>query len=57
MDAGNLATLFAPNILHCATPGELAPERAAERSDVINVVRTMMDRRRELFQVNNKKKI
>jgi hypothetical protein len=54
MDSNNLATVFAPNILHCIKPGsnkELSTERAEERIDVINVIRSMIDHNKELFQV------
>ncbi|XP_021919364.1 uncharacterized protein LOC110829683 isoform X2 [Zootermopsis nevadensis] len=54
MDSNNLATVFAPNILHCIKPGnnkELSTERAEERIDVINVVRIMIDHNKELFQI------
>ncbi|XP_012282265.1 uncharacterized protein LOC105700706 isoform X2 [Orussus abietinus] len=41
MDTTNLATVFAPNILHCVKHGqaraEVSAERAEERIDVINV--------------------
>ncbi|KAK3927087.1 Rho GTPase-activating protein 6 [Frankliniella fusca] len=59
MDSSNLATLFAPNILHCVPPGtgaaqgdELSAERAEERADTINVVRSMIDNSDFLFQVS-----
>ena len=53
MDSSNLATLFAPNILHSVRPGQDVTElaNAEERIDIINVVRTMIDHNRELFQV------
>lgn len=52
MDSNNLATVIAPNILHCNTPGNVASdEEAEERLDVINVVRTMIDHYEELFSV------
>ena len=56
MDSNNLATVFAPNILHCIKPGsnkELSTERAEERIDVINVIRSMIDHNKELFKVTN----
>lgn len=59
MDSTNLATLFAPNILHQVKPGvdALSPSematQAEERMDVINVVRSMIDRNKELFDVRN----
>ncbi|XP_052123709.1 uncharacterized protein LOC113207232 isoform X2 [Frankliniella occidentalis] len=58
MDSSNLATLFAPNILHCIPPSgqaggdELSAERAEERADTINVVRSMIDNSDFLFQVS-----
>lgn len=59
MDSSNLATLFAPNILHCISsagpsPGqdELSAERVEERADTINVVRAMIDNSEFLFQVS-----
>lgn len=57
MDSSNLATLFAPNILHTVKPGtetmstsDMATH-AEERIDVINVIRSMIDHNKELFQV------
>jgi len=56
MDSSNLATLFAPNILHIGskTTGkdEMSPERVEERSDAINVIRTLIDNHTSLFQVS-----
>lgn len=53
MDSTNLATVFAPNILHCLKPGATAPsaDRPEERSDAINVVRSMIDHQEQLFTV------
>ncbi|XP_050583169.1 uncharacterized protein LOC126918807 [Bombus affinis] len=54
MDTTNLATVFAPNILHCVKPGqrsEVSAERAEERIDVINVVRTLLEHAATLFKV------
>lgn len=56
MDSSNLATLFAPNILHNCSKGaanknELSAERAEERSDAINVIRSLIDNHQSLFQV------
>ncbi|XP_076060802.1 uncharacterized protein LOC143036847 isoform X2 [Oratosquilla oratoria] len=57
MDSSNLATLFAPNILHDVRPGteqstsELV-QHAEERIDVINVVRSMIDHNKELFELS-----
>lgn len=53
MDSTNLATVFAPNILHCIKPGakDNVGEKAEDRIDVINVIRTLIDYNRELFYV------
>ncbi|CAL4130521.1 unnamed protein product, partial [Meganyctiphanes norvegica] len=55
MDSSNLATLFAPNILHSVKPGSLTTEEmtahAEERIEVINVIRSMIDHNKELFEV------
>ncbi|KAG7206360.1 hypothetical protein KM043_003729 [Ampulex compressa] len=55
MDTTNLATVFAPNILHCVKPGqarsEVSAERAEERIDVINVVRALLEHSSTLFTV------
>nr|XP_045599838.1 uncharacterized protein LOC123759068 isoform X3 [Procambarus clarkii] len=58
MDSSNLATLFAPNILHSVKPGtepmsstEMATH-AEERIEVINVVRSMIDHNKHLFEVS-----
>ncbi|XP_017754753.1 PREDICTED: uncharacterized protein LOC108546956 [Eufriesea mexicana] len=54
MDTTNLATVFAPNILHCVKPGqrsEVSAERAEERMDVINVVRALLENAATLFTV------
>lgn len=54
MDSNNLATLFAPNILHSCKPSgkdELSLERTEERSDAINVIRSLIDNYRSLYQV------
>lgn len=49
MDSANLATVIAPNILHSNTADSnnavATDEQAEERLDVINVVRTMIDRK------------
>ncbi|KAA0203338.1 hypothetical protein HAZT_HAZT008456 [Hyalella azteca] len=57
MDSRNLATMFAPNILHMhragadnASPAALAA-MADERLDCTNVVRSMIDHNKELFEV------
>ncbi|XP_028036945.1 rho GTPase-activating protein 6 isoform X1 [Bombyx mandarina] len=50
MDPGNLATIFAPNILHRNKPNEPASvEQLSERTDVINVVRLLVERQSELW--------
>ncbi|XP_015120058.1 uncharacterized protein LOC107043204 [Diachasma alloeum] len=55
MDITNLATVFAPNILHCIKPGharsEVSAERAEERTDVINVMRALLENSSCLFTV------
>ena len=55
MDSNNLATLFAPNILHSIKPGDGAAEtnaKAAERTETINIVRTLIDFNKELFELS-----
>ncbi|XP_054265892.1 uncharacterized protein LOC128988541 [Macrosteles quadrilineatus] len=55
MDSNNLATLFAPNILHPCKPSgkdELSAERTEERSDAINVIRALIDNYRDLYLVS-----
>ncbi|XP_073954257.1 uncharacterized protein isoform X2 [Choristoneura fumiferana] len=50
MDAANIATIFAPNILHKNKPNEAASaEQLSERADVINVVRQLIERQGELW--------
>lgn len=39
MDSNNLATVFAPNILHNAVSSQITSEEVEERIDVINVIR------------------
>lgn len=54
MDSTNLATVFAPNILHCVKPGsskDTASDKPEDRIDVINVIRTLIDHNRQLFSV------
>ncbi|XP_030752532.1 rho GTPase-activating protein 36-like [Sitophilus oryzae] len=52
MDTNNLATVFAPNILHCIKPGgKDMSDRSEDRIDVINVVRTLIDHYKQLFLV------
>lgn len=55
MDSSNLATLFGPNILHKSKGGEFqveSPERAEQRSDVIAVVKDLIDNYVQLFEVS-----
>lgn len=57
MDSNNLATLFAPNILHSMTSTSVSKESLSsqsceERIDVINVIRSMIDHNKDLFQVS-----
>ncbi|XP_045778461.1 uncharacterized protein LOC123876295 isoform X2 [Maniola jurtina] len=51
MTAANLATIFAPNILHRNNPNEpaSAEQLLSERADVINVVRQLVERHSELW--------
>ncbi|XP_030761287.1 uncharacterized protein LOC115886333 isoform X2 [Sitophilus oryzae] len=52
MDTNNLATVFAPNILHCIKPGgKDMSDRSEDRIDIINVVRTLIDHYKQLFLV------
>lgn len=43
MDSNNLATVIAPNILHCINSDQLEDQEIAERADVINIIRIMID--------------
>ncbi|XP_044748073.1 uncharacterized protein LOC123309170 [Coccinella septempunctata] len=54
MDSNNLATVFAPNILHCikANSSKDTADRAEDRIDIINVVRTLIDHHDDLFRVS-----
>lgn len=55
MDSNNLATVFAPNILHCIKPGsskETSSDRPEDRIDIINVVRTLIDHYKHLFSIS-----
>ncbi|XP_053616683.1 uncharacterized protein RhoGAP102A isoform X2 [Plodia interpunctella] len=53
MTSANLATIFAPNILHRNKPNEPASsEQLSERVDVINVVRTLVERQAELWALS-----
>ncbi|XP_041969088.1 uncharacterized protein LOC121725953 isoform X2 [Aricia agestis] len=50
MNAANIATIFAPNILHKNKGNEAAgSEQLSERTDVIDVVRTLVERQAELW--------
>lgn len=50
MDSNNLATVFAPNILHCIKPGSKdVQDRSEDRIDIINVVRTLIDHYKIIF--------
>lgn len=56
MDSHNLATLFGPNILHKAKSTEKeftveSMERAEERKDVIEVIKSLIDNHQSVFQV------
>lgn len=54
MDSNNLATVFAPNILHCIKPNaskEIVADKPEDRIDIINVVRTLIDHFHDLFKV------
>lgn len=52
MDSTNLATVFAPNILHFNKPGgKEGVEKPEDRIDVINVIRALIDGNKELFNV------
>lgn len=54
MDSNNLATVFAPNILHCIKPGssrDTSGDRPEDRIDVINVVRMLIDNYQALYTV------
>lgn len=53
MDSNNLATIIAPNILHCIKSDQLDETEIAERADVINIVRIMIDHYEDLFIVNS----
>ncbi|XP_066146671.1 uncharacterized protein RhoGAP102A [Euwallacea fornicatus] len=53
MDSNNLATVFAPNILHCIKPGSKEiQDRTEDRIDIINVVRTLIDHYKEVFTLS-----
>lgn len=52
MDSTNLATIIAPNILHCIKSDQLEEQEMAERSDVINIIRIMIDHYEDMFVVS-----
>ncbi|KAG5885856.1 hypothetical protein JTB14_035876 [Gonioctena quinquepunctata] len=53
MDAQNLATVFAPNILHCIKPGAKdGADRPEDRIDIINVTRTLIEQYRSIFNIS-----
>ncbi|XP_056640965.1 uncharacterized protein LOC130447933 [Diorhabda sublineata] len=53
MDSNNLATVFAPNILHCIKPGSKEiSDKPEDRIDIINVVRTLIDHYKSLFTIS-----
>lgn len=53
MDSNNLATVFAPNILHCIKPGSKdTADRPEDKIDIINVVRTLIDHYRTIYTVS-----
>lgn len=53
MDSNNLATVFAPNILHNAVAGQVTSEQEVdERLDVINVIRIMIDHYEEMYRIS-----
>ena len=59
MDSHNLATLFAPNIMHKAKGGEFevaTVERAGDRLDVISVIKEMIDKHKKVFEVGSHSK-
>lgn len=51
MDSTNLATIIAPNILHCIKSDQFEEQEMAERADVINIIRIMIDHFETLFIV------
>lgn len=54
MDSNNLATVFAPNILHNAMPGQVTTDQEVEeRLDVINVIRIMIDHYEEMYKISS----
>lgn len=53
MDSNNLATIIAPNVLHCIRSDQLEDQEIAERADVINILRIMIDHYEDMFIVNS----
>lgn len=53
MDSTNLATIIAPNILHCIKSEQFEEQEMAERADVINIIRIMIDHYEDLFIVSS----
>lgn len=52
MDSMNLATIIAPNILHCIKSDQLDEQEITERADVINIIRIMIDHYEDIFTVS-----
>lgn len=52
MDSSNLATIIAPNILHCIKSDQLEEQEITERADVINIIRIMIDHYEDIFTVS-----
>lgn len=52
MDSNNLATVFAPNILHCIKSGSKDGDRPEDRIDIITVVRTLIDHYKTIFNIS-----
>ncbi|CAO1343516.1 unnamed protein product [Diamesa serratosioi] len=53
MDTTNLATIIAPNILHCIKSEQFEEQEIAERADVINIIRIMIDHYEDLYIVSS----
>ena len=53
MDSTNLATIFAPNILHDIKSEQFEEQEMAERADVINIIRIMIDHYEDMFIVHS----
>lgn len=53
MDSINLATIIAPNILHCIKSDQFEEQEMTERADVINIIRIMIDHFEDLFIVRS----